>query len=264
MAIVHDMSQDLKEKLKIAAVYESFEGGQKYVFIATRNGIKVAVKVLRGVSPERDVREIEFYKKYQNHAGIPKIIEVVPHDDELVIIEEYIDGENLAKCCGHYKSQDRKIGKLIVDICAIMTPFWEAGIVHRDLKPDNIIVSKDGVPTVIDFGIHKDPENTTITSTDLQPHTVRFCAPEQLIPNKASISYRTDFFCLALMAYFLKYGVCPFGDTRDEIAAVYRAGALKFKSDKNCALKQFLTNTFHVDVAQRPRNASRFLSGVPT
>ena len=184
----------IRERLKITSVLGTFHGGQKDVFIAQTETERIAVKWVRGYATERDKREVEFYEKYKDARGIPKVLEVIQENHELIIVEEYLPGRNLADCAGEFIGQDKKIGKLLRDVCGIMDQFWDGDIVHRDLKPANIMIADDGSPTVIDFGIHRNPENTTITATGAQPGTAVFCAPEQLLPGKREISYRTDFF----------------------------------------------------------------------
>ncbi len=206
------LPEDLRVKLGITKVHQSFEGGQKYVFIVSINDKKFAIKMFRGVFGDREKRELNFYLNNSNINGIPKVVNVVLHQGETVVIEEYIDGEPLNNVLDAF-DDDKKILHLIKDLCIIMEPIWKKGKTHRDLKPQNIIIGFNNSVNVIDFGIYKNPDDTTITETGFQPNSYLFAAPEQINGEKELISYRTDFFSLGLIAYNIKYRKNPFGST---------------------------------------------------
>lgn len=200
------------------------------------------------------MREAEFYKNHKHIIGIPKLIDIVNYTNDTMLIEEYIDGVALSEYCDHYFDNDDAIITLITNICMIMSPIWEKSYVHRDLKPDNILLDKDKNIYIIDFGIYKNPDNPTITDTFFQPNSVLFAAPEQLIPNKSAISYRTDFFSLGIIAYFLKFKKYPFGNTKEQIISNFASNKLICNYDKECRVKIFCEKVFQLDVSKRPRN----------
>lgn len=248
------MDKETIALLGVDAVHDTFAGGQKYVFICTCHGIKCAVKMFRYGFGVREKRELKFYRDNTHNAGIPKIIDVIDHRGETIVIEEYIEGQSLNVVAGRYFGDYDKISKLMNDIIDIMRPIWEAKLVHRDLKPPNIIIKPDASPVILDFGIFKDPEQSTITDTGFQPHSWDFAAPEQLFGKKEHISYRTDFFCLGVIAYSLYYQRLPFGDSKDEVLANFKAIPLEYVSDPTCKLNILFKAVFSINPSERPRN----------
>ena len=254
---------EVATKLGVTRQIQFFDGGQKYVFIVECGKSYCVVKMLKG-DPDRDQRELKFYLENEEYNGIPKVIDHFTYNNDLVVIEEYIEGKSLSDHikAGTYLKNDPMIVKLIYKICAIMDPFWMQGIVHRDLKPDNIIIKHNEDPVVIDFGIYKNPANSTITSTHFQPHSWQFGAPEQLIPDKTSISNRTDYFSIGIISYVLKYGGLPFGDTEEGVKENYASNNLSFYTEPGCIFKKFWEKIFQVSISGRPRNTKLFLEGI--
>lgn len=251
-----------KTKYNIKNVIGSFSGAQKDVFIVELNsGQKVAIKIFRSFG-DRENKEIETYEKYHHLDGIPKVIEVSKHGENVILIEEYIEGEILKDKIksGFYKGDGEKISLLLKEIILILKPMWEDGLVHRDLKPENIIITPNGSPVVIDFGILKDLNSTTITETGFQPNSWKFAAPEQLFAKKEHISYRTDFFSIGVIGYYLYYGELPFGQSREDIHDNLNRSDLSIKCDENCTLQGFCSQACRINPSERPRNVELLLS----
>jgi serine/threonine-protein kinase len=254
MPPVISLSPKTQAKLGVTEVHRTFSGGQKYVFIATCNGSKCAIKMFRYGFGQREKRELEFYIDKRDLEGIPSIIEVINDGQETIVVEEYINGQCLHDILNTYKKKTEEIVRVITGIIDILRPIWAEGKTHRDLKPQNIIIKPDGTPTVLDFGIFKDPESTTITDTGFQPHSWAFAAPEQHLGKKEYISYRTDFFALGVIAYHLYYQKLPFGQEKDEILVKMISNDLSFHTETSCPLNKFFESTFKLDVSERPRN----------
>lgn len=254
MPPIISMKDSTKKLLNVEEIHKTFAGGQKYVFIATCNNKKCAIKMFKYGFGAREKRELNFYIENENLVGIPKILDVKNEKNETIVVEEYIEGDCLQDIIRIYNSSATGTSKLICDIADIMEPIWNEGKTHRDLKPLNIIITPNGLPVVLDFGIFKDPDLTTITDTGVQPNTWTFAAPEQLLGNKKHISYRTDFFSLGVMAYFLYYQKLPFGDQRDDVIAKMVAQNVSYTTEDDCKLNNFFEATLKFDVSTRPRN----------
>ena len=256
MPPVISLKPETMKRLGITEIHDTFAGGQKYVFIATCNGTKCAVKMFRYGFGQREQRELDFYIKKKHLTGIPSIIEVINDGTETIVVEEYIEGRCLQDMVPTYSQKADSISNVITGIIDILDSIWAEQKTHRDLKPQNIIIRPDGTPAVLDFGIFKDPENSTITDTGFQPNSWPFAAPEQHLGKKEHISYRTDFFSLAVMAYYLYYQKLPFGEKREDIFAKILAKDLSYQTDSDCALNEFFESTFKFDVSERPRNSA--------
>ena len=256
------LNSAFQQKYNIKEVLHAFRGGQKEVFIVElNNGEKVALKIFHSFG-ERESKEIELYQKYKEFDGVPSIIDISDHDGQTVLTEEYIDGKTLKELAdsGHYTGNAAMITALLRQIAAVLRPIWEDGLVHRDLKPENIIITPDGQPVIIDFGIAKDLTASTITETGFQPNSWKFAAPEQLFAKKEMISYRTDFFSLGIIGYFLYHGRLPFGSTKEEVREQLGRTDCVLVCDEDCPIETFCKALCQVNPSERPRTVDALLT----
>jgi len=256
------LPRELEERYEVSDVSAVFSGGQKYVFLVTCKMGKCAIKMFRFGFGEREKREIDFYIDNESLVGIPTIKKVDAYQGETIVVEEWVEGEPLVDVYASYHGNAKKISSMIKEIANIMEPIWNEKKVHRDLKPQNIIIKPDGNPVVIDFGIFKDPKQTTITDTGFQPHSWAYGAPEQLLGNKEHVSYRTDFFSLGVIAYVLYYGKLPFGKKEDDVMKKMASKDLSYNSDASCKLDSFFSSVLRFEVSARPRNVDMFKGAI--
>ena len=182
------------------------EGGMGLVYrVRDRETNEIlALKLLR---PEiaRDPAMMERFKdeirltRRITHKNVCRIYDFNRVDDLAYITMEYVDGESL-------RTYLQRAGKLsmerVVDLARQMAAgLGEAhaqGVVHRDLKPDNVILARDGLVKLMDFGIARALEgNSTTTQTVIG--TPGYMAPEQ--SQGKSIDQRTDLYALGLILY---------------------------------------------------------------
>ena len=95
-----------------------------------------------------------------------------------------------------------------------------AGVVHRDLKPSNVLLAEDG-PRVIDFGISRAAEATSLTRTGLVVGSPGFMSPEQA--EGREVGPASDIFSLGAVLAFAATGEAPFGSRVDRRAGLPRA-----------------------------------------
>jgi tRNA A-37 threonylcarbamoyl transferase component Bud32 len=107
--------------------------------------------------------------------------------------------------------------RVAIDVLRALEYAHGRGIVHRDMKPSNVLVrSRDGVATVMDFGIAKMTTSTRLTATGQTMGTVRYMSPEQV--RGQEVDLRTDIYSLGATLYESLVGETPFdGDTHFEI-----------------------------------------------
>lgn len=252
---IHDLNKDFIKAFKISNFFKPEKrGGQKAVHFVEVEGKRYAMKLLlaSGID-ERTKRELNIYEKFKGLDGVPTIFKIETYEGELVVFEEYVEGDSLLDIVASYRGDHAKVGGLIKGLCDIMKPIWDAGYIHRDIKPANIIIRTDGKPVLLDFGIARDLLDASITATGLQPLSWQYGSPEQYSGKKALISYRTDYFSLGVMAYFLYNQALPFGNTKDEIDARFNSGIETLGITTTSPLISFFIEAMKFSPAERPR-----------
>jgi non-specific serine/threonine protein kinase/serine/threonine-protein kinase len=168
-------------------------GGMGTVYLAEREGAdfhqQVAIKLIhRGMDSDAILRRFRTERRILaslNHANIARLFDGGTTEDGLpYFVMEHVDGLPLDRwCAAHESSSDERL-RLIRQVCAAVHYAHQNLIVHRDLKPGNILVTADGTPKLLDFGIAKllDPENPA--DEDLtafaRPMTRGYASPEQV------------------------------------------------------------------------------------
>src|SRR5690625_3388913 len=160
-------------------------GGFGEVFLGeTEDGARAAVKVLHANwAGEDDMRrrfsaEVEQARKVSGFC-VAAIVDADPEAAEPWIATEYIEGPTLQNSViEHGPRRGTDLHRLAVSTARALSAIHSAGVGHRDLKPDNIMLAADG-PRVIDFGIARAVESTSVTASGVIG-TIVYMAPEQL------------------------------------------------------------------------------------
>ncbi len=127
------------------------------------------------------------------------------------IVMEFVEGQTLSQLMKRGRLSLAQIKHVICNAGTGLDYAHQNGIFHRDVKPDNIMVSKTGVVTVMDFGIARVVEST-MTRTGSVMGTPAYMSPEQV--NGLKIDARSDIFSLGVILYELLTGKKPFtGET---------------------------------------------------
>jgi eukaryotic-like serine/threonine-protein kinase len=212
------------------------EGGMGEVYLAqdTKLDRKVALKILPAevaAHPDRMKRFVQEAKAASalNHPNIITIHEIDDTDSGHFIATEFIDGETLRERVRNAL----KVGEVLdvaTQIASALSAAHAAGIVHRDIKPENIMLRRDGIVKVLDFGLAKlterlPPESVDTeasTSFKTEPGTVVgtavYMSPEQA--RAMAVDARTDIFSLGVLIYEMISGRLPFdGSSTHEIVA---------------------------------------------
>jgi serine/threonine protein kinase len=194
-------------------------GGFAQVFKARRKDSRVvAVKIplkLDEVTGKSFLREITSWQRL-NHRNIVSLFDAnilpIPY-----LEQEYMDGGNLE---GIKKPLEIvKACEIVFEIAEGLKYAHKQGIVHRDLKPQNVLLTKDNVPKITDWGMSRVVD--AFKSSTQQGFTPVYAAPEQVSPKKfGNTDKRTDIYQLGVILYNLITNDLPFkGDDLVEIAS---------------------------------------------
>ena len=145
-------------------------GGMGEVYLArdTRLGREVAIKVLpagfaSGTDRLRFEREARAASAL-NHPNILTIYEIKEADEQLFIAAEFVDGETLRQRIKKGRLKRGEVLDVAIQVASALSAAHAAGIVHRDIKPENVMLRRDALVKVLDFGLAKladDPQTTT-------------------------------------------------------------------------------------------------------
>jgi serine/threonine-protein kinase len=209
------LSKPLPSRYRI--IEEVGQGGMAVVYRARDEKLRreVAVKVLHAhllAEPEskaRLEREARAVAKL-NHDGILQIFDYSSEEaDSSYIVTEFIDGQTLKQFLASRKLPVPELAALIViELGEALTHAHSLGIIHRDVKPENVMVRKDGVLKLMDFGVAQvvDLERMTVTGQILG--SPAYMAPEVL--DGRTLDFRSDVFSVGVMLYQMATGVLPF------------------------------------------------------
>jgi len=199
-------------------------GGMGVVYLAERaDGAfqrHVAIKVvMRGggadselVSRFRSERQI---LATLDHPNIARLLDggTLP-DGSPFLVMEYVEGETI---CDYAQARALSVParlELFLAVCEAVQAAHQSLVVHRDIKPSNVLVTADGTPKLLDFGVAKilDPQlaDWTVAETRFghQPLTPRYASPEQL--TGGPITTATDVYALGVLLYVLLTDSLPY------------------------------------------------------
>ena len=186
----------------------------------------VALKVIRPelASPRmlrRFELEAEFLAKLQ-HPGIAQVYEAGALDTPAgrlpFFAMELVDGRPLDRFLSEQRSSTAQRLHLFLRVCDAVEHAHRKGVLHRDLKPSNILVSQDGDPKILDFGVARtidlDLQAATLrTEVGQLIGTVPYMSPEQAAADPAALDTRSDVYTLGVILHEMLSGRLPY-DTR--------------------------------------------------
>jgi len=136
------------------------------------------------------------------HSQIPDLLAYFSQDGRQYLVQEFIDGENLAAALeskGYFS--ETQIRNLLNNLLPVFQFIHSRQVIHRDIKPENIIVRQDGQRVLVDFGAAKYATQTALGPTGTRIGTAGYMAPEQANgkPIHASDIYSLGVTCLCLL-----------------------------------------------------------------
>jgi serine/threonine-protein kinase len=205
-------------------------GGMSTVYRATdlMLGRTIAVKVLLAALAEEDPTYVARFEREARaaaalaHRAVVTVYDAGVDDGERYIAMEYVDGRTLAEILrGGGPLEPHEAVRIARDVAGALAAAHAAGILHRDIKPSNVMVTGDGSPDgaeraigaagavkVLDFGVARPLNGTTLTQAASIVGTAAYMAPERALGEPGDA--RSDVYSLGCLLYAMLTGLPPF------------------------------------------------------
>jgi serine/threonine protein kinase/tetratricopeptide (TPR) repeat protein len=227
-AIPRDLFPDSEEEPVAGRKFGAYQlireigrGGLGAVYLAARADDQyrkqVAIKVIRrGLDTDDIIRRFRNERQILaqlDHPNIARLIDGGTTDDGLpYFVMEYVNGEPINAYCDANALPATERLALFRKVCTAVTYAHQNLVIHRDLKPSNILVTQEGEPKLLDFGIAKllgtGDELFTQTIPALRVMTPEYASPEQV--KGGAIMTTSDVYSLGVLLYELLTGQRPY------------------------------------------------------
>jgi serine/threonine protein kinase len=143
------------------------------------------------------------------HPQIPELLAYFTQDDRQYLVQEFIDGQNLAQELAEKGTYgEKQIRQLLNDLLPVLQFCHARQVIHRDIKPENIIRrDSDRKPVLVDFGASKVLTNTALNRTGTSIGSPEYVAPEQI---RGQAIFASDIYSLGATCLRLLTGRSPF------------------------------------------------------
>jgi eukaryotic-like serine/threonine-protein kinase len=199
------------------------QGGMGAVYLAERDGAEfkqqVAIKLVkRGMDTEFVLRRFRNERQILaalNHPNIARLLDGgTTADGRPYFVMEYIAGKPITEYADEHRLSTVERLRLFQEVCAAIHYAHQNLVIHRDIKPSNILVTADGTPKLLDFGIAKllNPElaaqTIEATAVAIRLMTPEYASPEQV--KGEAITTASDIYSLGVLLYELLTGHRPY------------------------------------------------------
>ncbi|MFC1500491.1 protein kinase [Candidatus Zixiibacteriota bacterium] len=191
------------------------EGGMGAVYKAEDSTLNryVALKTISAhLSKSPEARE-RFIREAQaastlNHPNVTTVHDLLESDDQHFICMEYVDGQTVREVIEAGPVSIQTVVDIAIQTAEALNAAHQKGILHRDIKSSNIMVSRDGLVKVMDFGLAHLEDRSQLTRSDSTLGTLAYSSPEQL--TGGLIDERSEIFSLGVVLYELITSQLPF------------------------------------------------------
>src|SRR5262245_630227 len=192
--------------------------GAVYLGHDTQLDRPVAIKVLRaGASPAKaeDKQVLPEARRLAQlrHPGIVTVHDVGVHEGQFYIVSDYLDGPDLGRWLRDHRPSWPETARIAAAVADALAHAHARLIIHRDVKPANILLTADGAPVLVDFGLALDETQAGGGEKAAVSGTPWYMSPEQAAGAAYRLDGRTDVYSLGIVLYEMLTGRVPFRAT---------------------------------------------------
>ncbi|MCA9793912.1 MAG: serine/threonine protein kinase, partial [Candidatus Eremiobacteraeota bacterium] len=198
------------------------QGGMGRVYRVARGDQQVALKLLRPAVAVTLHDRLRFRREFRvaselSHPSLVPVFELGEVDEQPYYTLELVQGSSMRAFLGPREGWLERLGELFARLLEGVLYIHRHGVLHRDLKPENVLVQPDGQPRLLDFGLARRAEASTLmTDPSVIVGTVHYMAPE--LVGGQEVDFRADLYSLGVMLYELTTGRLPFD--KEELVAL--------------------------------------------
>ncbi|MCU7844513.1 MAG: HDOD domain-containing protein [Candidatus Thiodiazotropha sp. (ex Monitilora ramsayi)] len=248
-------------RFQVGRVLGSGNQGTVYLCHDSELERRVAIKLLNNSLPETSFRDEARAMSRLQHPNIVSIYEMGDHQGSHYLVFEYVEGDLLSETIAGKPLELSQALNIFQGLLEGVAEAHKAGIVHRDLKPSNIIINRDQLPKIMDFGIARlltegrGPDQQLIG-------TPRYLAPEYI--QHGEVGPQADVFALGLILDEMLTGMPVFSGNKQQmiIDAILKLDPLppsQFNKAVDEKLDQFILKALEKDPALRYGDAAEML-----
>lgn len=227
--------KNFKGSGSFGSVYSCEKGGNTYA-IKIFNFSYVFSEFSKGTD-NRITREINALKSV-SHPNVVSYVDDGEFVDNgvkyLYVVMDYVDGTDLSKFIQNNNLEVKDAISIFINILNGVEAIHKQHIVHRDLKPANIYITQDRNIKILDFGLSKLIDFTSITSTGAEIGSPLYMSPEQVRDSK-NIDYRSDYYALGVILFELLSKNNPYGKIQSRTELYY-----KIINEPPISIRQFI------------------------
>ncbi len=174
---------------------------QEQVAIKLVSSASAGEHTLRAIKRERDLLS------RLNHPNITKLLDAGETDSgDIYLVTEYVQGQTITDYCEQSGLTTRQRVELLKQVAGAVAYAHQRQILHRDIKPSNVLVTQEGIPKLLDFGIAKllDTDAADESATLARVMTPDYASPEQLLGNELTLA--SDVYALGLLLHEMLTG----------------------------------------------------------
>ena len=249
-------------------------GGMGKVY-KVRNVISDRIEAMKILLPDlhsnqsladRFLREIRLLATL-NHPNIAALRTALTHENQLVMIMEFVEGETLSNRIARAPISTFEAVNYADQVLSALSYAHKQNIIHRDIKPANMMLTPQGIVKLMDFGIARSSTDGTLTSTGTTLGSLNYMPPEQVRGESADA--RSDIYSFGISLYELLTGKLPFhSDSQYSLMTAHLnevpTPPITLRDDLPASLNEIIMMAMAKDPAERFQSADAFRAALKT